>query len=275
VASSLESLDSFAYLNGEWKTAARPAAIAPGDVRVLTWNVWFGGHMFDERCAALLVDLERRTPDVIALQEVTRELLADLVAAPWVRRGYQLSDLELWQTYDVVLLSRIPIRRLSALSLPTRMGRRLLVAELASGLAVGTVHLESMKESIQPRATQLRLIQPYLRGLGDDAVLVGDMNFKPDDTVEQAALEPEFVDIWPLLRPDEPGYTADSQINRMRFSLKPALSRKRIDRVFLRSTRWRPTAIELVGTEPIDADGTFTSDHFGLEVMLSPSPTRM
>lgn len=264
----VDELDVHAFVGGEWEKAPRAAKTEPTDVRVLTWNVWFGGHMFEERRAALMVDLERRKPDVIALQEVTKELLADLTAAPWVRKAYQLSDVELWQTYDVVLLSRLPIRRLTALALPTRMGRRLLVAELANGLVVGTVHLESMKESIQPRATQLGLIQPYLASLGGDAVLVGDMNFKPDDPVEQAALDPEFVDVWPALRWDDPGYTADSKINRMRFSLKPAMSRKRIDRVFLRSTRWQASAIELVGTEPIDADGTFTSDHFGLECSL-------
>ena len=267
---SPDPLESFAYIGGEWKSAARTGGIDPADVRVLTWNVWFGGHMFEERRAALLVELERRKPDVIALQEVTAELLADLTAAPWVRRGYHLSDVELWQTYDVMLLSRVPIRRLTALSLPTLMGRRLLVAELANGLAVGTVHLESMKQSVHPRATQLRLIQPYLAGLGDDSALVGDMNFQPEDAVETAALDPEFLDVWPALRPDDPGYTADSKINRMRFSLKPALSRKRIDRVFLRSKRWQATSIELVGTEPIDIDGTFTSDHFGLECTLTP-----
>jgi len=259
------------FVGGEWTRDARvprPSPSAPTDVRLLTWNVWFGGHMFDERRAALMADLERRRPDVIALQEVTADLLSDLVNARWVRAEYQLTDVELFQTYDVVVLSRLPIRRVTELLLPTRMGRRLVVAELACGLSVGTVHLESMKESVHPRATQLGLIQPFLAKLGD-AVLAGDMNFKPDDPIETAAVDPTFVDVWPVLRPDDPGYTADSQINRMRFSLKPALSRKRIDRVFLHSTRWRPAAIELVGTEPIDADGTFTSDHFGLECTLS------
>jgi tyrosyl-DNA phosphodiesterase 2 len=259
----------FVLVNGEWKEAPRAAAEQPVGLRVLTWNTWFGDHMFDERRAALLVELERRKPDVIALQEVTPDLLSALADAPWVRNAYQLSEVELWQRYDIALLSRQPIRRLTALELPTQMGRRLLVAELACGLAVGTVHLESMKESITARATQLKLIQPYLAGLADDAVLAGDMNFKPDDEIETATLDRELVDVWPLLHPDDPGYTADSAQNPMRYALKPKLSRKRIDRVFVRGTRWRPTAIELVGTSPIDDDGTFISDHFGLEVTLA------
>jgi tyrosyl-DNA phosphodiesterase 2 len=264
-----ESLQPYAFAGGEWSAAKRPAASAPVDVRLLTWNVWFGGHMFEERCAALLADLERRKPDVIALQEVTPDLLGMLVDAPWVTRGYQLSDLQLWQGYDVLILSRLPIKQLSTLELPTRMGRKLLIAELACGLTIATIHLESMKESIAARETQLRLIQPHLAALSKDVALAGDMNFQPSDAIETAALDPSFVDVWPALHPDDPGYTADSEKNPMRFALKPKLSRKRIDRVFVRSARWRPTAIELVGTAPIDIDQTFTSDHFGLEVTLT------
>src|SRR5262249_9047735 len=122
--------------------------------------------------------------------------------------------------------------------------------------------------SIHPRATQLRLIQPHLAQHGA-AVLCGDMNFQPADPVETAAIDPAFVDVWPLLRAEDPGYTADSQINKMRYALKPAMSRKRIDRVFVPGTRWKPTAIELVGTEPIDGEGNFTSDHFGLSCTLA------
>ncbi len=264
----LEPLEAFTWVAGEWKTAARAPASAPVDVRVLTWNVWFGGHMFEERRAALLAELERRKPDVICLQEVTKELLDVLLETRWVRNAYTVSELELFQTYDVAILSRLPVRRFSTLSLPTQMGRRLLVAELGCGLSIGTIHLESMKQSTQPRATQLRLIQPTLAALGD-AALCGDMNFQPSDPIETAALDPAFVDVWPAIRADDPGYTADSQINRMRFSLKPAMSRKRIDRVFLHGARWKPTEIELVGTEPIDIDGTFTSDHFGLACTLT------
>lgn len=231
---------------------------------VLTWNVWFGGHMWPERTIALIDELARRRPDVIALQEVTPELLAMLHEVPWLARDYSFSDDALVQGYDVVVLSRQPVRTWSRLDLPTTMGRNLRICELANGLIVATVHLESMKESVAARAEQLRIALPHLAALGDDVVLVGDMNFKPDDEVESAALDPSFVDVWPALHPDDPGYTADSLLNQMRFALKPAASRKRIDRVFARVRSWQPTAIELVGTQPIDIAGTFTSDHFGL-----------
>lgn len=241
----------------------------PEPLRVLTWNVWFGAHMFEERCAALLAELHRRQPHVIALQEVTEPLLAMLVDSPWVRARYRLSEDALRQRYDVVVLSRLPVTAFDAVELPTTMGRRLLVAELANGLVVATVHLESMKESTLARAEQLRLIQPYLASRCADVLLVGDMNFKPDDALETQTLDASFVDLWPALRPDDPGYTADTHVNTMRYQLKPSHSRKRIDRAFLRSARWQASAIELVGTAAFDIDGTFVSDHFGLEVTLT------
>lgn len=263
----------YVLVDGAWRPAPVAAAVAPHDVRVLTWNTWFGEHRFAARTAALLRELDARRPDVICLQEVTQPLLDALLDEPWVRHGYQLTDVVLDQRYDVVVLSRLPVAAVRALALPTQMGRRLRVVELACGLTVATVHLESKRESIAPRAAQLRVIQPYLAALAADAVLVGDMNFKPDDEVETGALDPSFVDAWPALRPDDPGYTADSELNLMRLATKPTPpSRKRIDRVFVRATRWRPAAIELVGTAPIDDDATFVSDHFGLEASLRAPP---
>ena len=51
--------------------------------------------------------------------------------------------------------------------------------------------------------------------------------------------------------------------------IKGTPSRKRIDRVFLRSSHWTPRSIEILGTKPIHPDGTFISDHFGLEAVLT------
>jgi tyrosyl-DNA phosphodiesterase 2 len=224
--------------------------------------------MFEERRDAVLAELRRREPDVIALQEVTPELLAAIFEEPWVRAAYQVSELEVLG-YDVLLLSRIPILRMVTVPLPTEMGRRLLVAELSCGLHVATIHLESTRECADRRATQLRMIQPYLAAASDDVVLVGDFNFEPGDPVETAALDESFVDTWPALRPDERGYTIDSVINTMRAQVTSTPSRKRIDRVFTRSKHWGATSIELVGTTPIDIDGTFSSDHFGLEATFT------
>jgi endonuclease/exonuclease/phosphatase family metal-dependent hydrolase len=239
---------------------------APCDLRIVTWNVWFGGHRFDERRRALLAELGRRRPDVIALQEVTYPLLRAIFDEPWVRDEYQVSDLDVIG-YDVVVLARATIRRMRTLALPTEMGRRLAVARLACGLDVATVHLESTSMCARERAEQLAIIQPSLAAASEDVVLVGDMNFEPGAPRETAVLDPSFADVWPELHPGDPGYSIDTERNAMR-SMTGHAAQKRIDRVFLRSRRWRAEAIELVGTEPIDLEGTFISDHFGLEVSL-------
>jgi tyrosyl-DNA phosphodiesterase 2 len=233
-------------------------------VRVLTWNVWFGAHMFEERSRALIRELERRRPDVIALQEVTPPLLRRLERDT---AGYTLHGADTPMAYDVLLMTRVPVTATRALELPSQMGRRLLVAELANGLVVATVHLESTAPYFEERAAQLAIIGPALIAAGDDTCFVGDMNFDDTATLEPATLDRSFTDVWPALRRGEPGFTVDSVTNTMRTEFV-GKARKRIDRVFVRGTRWKPTKIELVGTTPIDEEGTFTSDHFGLAVEL-------
>ena len=101
------------------------------------------------------------------------------------------------------------------------------------------MHLESTREEASNRATQLRILQPALAQRYDDVVVVGDMNFQPDDPVENAVLDPSYLDVWPAMHREDPGYTVDTDVNTMRLAVKSTPTRKRIDRVFLRSHRWR------------------------------------
>jgi len=239
------------------------------ELRVATWNVWFGPYQFVRRGEALLAELARQQADVIALQEVTPELLAIIERAAWVRDAYAFSDRAV-VGYDVLLLSRREVGSFAMVELPTMMGRRLLVAELACGLTVATVHLESLRDRASWRATQLGIILPWLAESYPDALLVGDMNFGDDDAIESEAIaaDPQLIDVWPALHPGDAGYTIDSDVNGMRLAASGIPAHKRLDRVFLRAQRWRATAIERLGTEAIDDVGTFISDHFGLLTTL-------
>jgi endonuclease/exonuclease/phosphatase family metal-dependent hydrolase len=279
MAPTRDFLPWFAFRGGSWGIArtadgAPPAAPSPPrPLTLLTWNVWFARHRFKERATALLDELRWRAPDVVALQEVTPELLRLLCADPTVRASYQLSDRDgsTYQGYGVMLLSRVPLRSLWMMRLPTQMGRRLLVGELAGGLTVATVHLESMPEYAPARAEQLRLILPELAAESPNVVLVGDMNFAPDAVQENAALDPSFIDAWSARHGDDPGYSVDGLRNPMGAADRGPLQ-QRIDRVFVRSTEWRAEEISLTGVAPFDGGGTFVSDHFGLEVLLTRSP---
>lgn len=251
----------------EWDVLDRVEPSTAVELRVLTWNIWFGGHMFEERRDALFAELARRRPDVVALQEVTPELLDVLLEQPWLRDGWQISSTALLQ-YDVLLLSRQPIRKLARIDLPSGMGRNLLYAELACGLTVATVHLESTRPEVDARVTQLGIIQPALLDRFPDVLFVGDMNFDAGALRETAALDPRFVDVWPALH-DAAGYSVDTDRNPMRRMVRDTPTHKRIDRMFLAGNRWRATSIELVGTTPIDGAETFVSDHFGLEATFA------
>src|SRR5262245_30933006 len=239
-------------------------------ISALTWNVWFGGHRFEERCTALVEEIGRADADLIALQEVTPEFLVPLTAAPWAK-AYELSDPEgeTLGDYGVLILSRLPMTRIQVRPLPTRMGRSLVLVDVnvdEAPLTFATVHLES-QEDADLRARQLADLFTVLARRPTDALLVGDFNFVEGAEPESSALDPAFADVWSTLHPGDPGYTVDSEINRMRYSVKEKVTRKRIDRVLVRG-RLSPAAIELVGARPVaDHDTLFPSDHFGLKAL--------
>src|SRR5262245_53768998 len=95
-------------------------------ITLATFNVWFGEHSFEARFLAMLALLEKRRPDVIALQEVTIPFLAGLRSTPWVRSQYIISDFMgttvAKASYGVALLSRLPVEAMELHDLPTRMG---------------------------------------------------------------------------------------------------------------------------------------------------------
>lgn len=257
------------WANGRWAFSQRlpRSAPVPVPVRVASWNVWFDDHRWAQRSAALLATLRQRDLDVIALQEVTPRLLDALLGAPWIRDDYQVSELEVIG-YDVIILSRLPMSRVATVPLPSAMGRRVIVAELTCGLEVATTHLESTRPMAAVRAEQLAIAFDELRAR-EDTVLVGDLNFDPGAPVETRVLDAEFVDVWPALRPSEPGYTADGIRNPMRAASSGEPRRERLDRMFARTRRWVPRRVELLGTEAIDDRPTYVSDHFGLEAELA------
>lgn len=87
------------------------------------------------------------------------------------------------------------------------------------------------------------------------------------------------VDVWDRLKPRDPGLTYDGKSNQM---LGPYNRlRKRLDRVYCKTCRYKLDSIKMVGTKPLPGV-TFTksykkgptllpvlpSDHFGLLAML-------
>ncbi len=241
-------------------------------LRVITWNVWFNEWKRELRQRALWSELAALDPDVVCLQEV----VPDHLDGPEIRalrdRGYWVSHHRIWE-YDVLIVSRRSVLISERVPLPSVMGRELLVVRLDTSpvLTVATVHLESTDEMTEFRCRQLAEIHAWL-AREDEVLLVGDMNFPAGERPEAACL-PGWCDAWQSLRPDDPGFTVDSEVNLMRSLVKPGHKRARIDRAFHRGTRWQIESIDRLGTKPVAVDATdpflFISDHFGLCVDLA------
>ena len=135
----------------------------------------------------------------------------------------------------------------------------------SQGAEMLTSHVNIGKKEARIQAVQI-LRDVGLRG-ADDAVFLGDFNFGDGWTPETGQLDPKFTDLCSSLRPSEPGYTWNIEVNPMAKSGPfPNEKSGRIDRILLRSEAWKPSKIEIVGQAPIsqDDESLFPSDHFGL-----------
>ncbi|MGO4443551.1 endonuclease/exonuclease/phosphatase family protein [Mycobacterium sp. 2YAF39] len=260
---------------GRWVDSDAARAVERDELTVATFNIWFDDYHAEQRYLAIADLLRERKPDVIVFQEVTPAALEIFLSRPWVRDEYLSASVAGDETgnYGMLMLSLVPIARAAYSRLPTRQSRGFLEAEVELGGArqiVCCVHLDSGKSSARLRAWQLRRIFRAMRK-ANDAVLMGDFNMR--DTENDRITAP-YCDVWPAVRPGDPGYTEDTTINHMRFDARNKKRHVRFDRVLLKGTRWRAANIELLGTRPIapELPRVFPSDHFGVECRLVKSP---
>lgn len=256
---------------GRWRGAEAEATDTTRDVlTVATFNVWFDEYHARRRYAAIADELERDTPDVMVFQEVTAPALDVLLARPWIRAEYRSAAVTGGRVgnYGMLILSRLPLEDVVYSRLPTAAARGLLTAGVevnGTPLTVGCVHLDSGKASARLRQRQLAAIFEATAG-ERDVVLLGDFNMRDHED----GIDPRYRDVWPSLRPDDPGYTEDTSINLMRLDSTQKERHVRFDRVLVKSDRWVPTDIELLGTAPISPTlpRVFPSDHFGIRCRL-------
>ncbi|MCP3143552.1 poly(A) polymerase [Pyxidicoccus xibeiensis] len=285
-------------------TRPRPS---PEQLTLVTFNVLFDLHdaeklATERRTPATLAQLQTLDADLIALQEVTAPFLQALLAEPWVREGYWLSEGPGAATvtpYGQVLLSRVPFATLCQ-RVFTR-DKRIIAARLAVAghpLWVATQHLTSnhAPSGGNARASQVRTLVEWARTLGTqaeegapDVVLAGDFNFGDGEPEADAFADAGFVDAWPTLRPGEGGETYDPALNALAATTTTSGRRQRLDRVLVCSPSGRLTAqaVELFGEAPLKGPpaptgaALFLSDHFGLRCVLrrgdvpqEPAPSR-
>jgi endonuclease/exonuclease/phosphatase family metal-dependent hydrolase len=225
----------------------------PNVLKILTWNVWFSEYKMKERMFALLTEaMLVHEADILCLQEVTNDFHGAMLQSKYISARYICSERDDVIDYDVKIWIKKGSKILNTwvIQVPSVQGRRCLVvdfvlptdveqctleectSETPRGLAVrvATVHLESLKHNRTLRAEQLGIILDALTSPSPASItmqqevggifLTGDFNFCSTWTEENDVLEkhPCVRDIWPLLHPDESGFTEDTTVNTMLMS---------------------------------------------------------
>ncbi|MFD0575424.1 RNA repair domain-containing protein [Dactylosporangium darangshiense] len=269
---------------GDWVPAGPPAPVHADVVQVATFNVLSDAYdrelTYPERRVPACVELlEGLGADVVALHEVTHELWAALLAAPWLRQGYCVSagpDPEIG--YGTTLIARWPltleVHRLSAYK------RLVLGHTVLNGRRTGFVaaHLTSdhTEGAEQRREHQLRVVAERLgRGDLDAAVVLTDLN-AGDEAAPAApiALGRGYVDAWRALHPHDAGFTFDPAVNPLAAVASRTGRAARLDRILVRGPL-TPVVAERFGDRPFASDGgaaLYVSDHFGVTALLQPEP---
>ncbi len=236
-------------------------------LRVVTWNLWWDEFESQQRLNAVIEILQSLEPDVIALQETTDQTSLELAR--------EFSDYHSWPPLSdrsgLLILSKETWSERGQRKLSGSQGRHLLWYR-TDDVLIATVHLESTRGKNRTHREQLqevfRCLKPYGR-----TVLLGDFNFAPGEP-EEAHLDPSFRDAWEQLRPDEPGFTEDTDLNAMRLLHSGKAKQVRYDRILYRGGL-DPTGVQLLGTAPLpDRPTVWPSDHFGLVCDLSLSEDR-
>ena len=263
----------FDVTSNRWVPAgrARPVGADRDELVLTTFNIWFSEFHARERWRAIAHLLSRNPPDVMVFQEVTPEALALFLEQPWIRVRYRCASVtgRAVGNYGLLLLSRLPLDRVTYTRLPTRLQRGFLTAESTIAgrpVVIAGIHLESGKAAARLRERQLGRAFAALRR-AESAVVLGDFNMRDS---ENGIITRPFRDVWPVLRPHDDGYTEDTSINLMRYDSKNKHRHVRFDRVLVKGDRWAPADIELLGTEPLSEDlpRVFPSDHFGVRCRL-------
>lgn len=243
-------------------------------LRLLTWNLWFQDYLQIERLLAVLSYVEPLNPQVIAMQELTpvadaffddRSLpfSASFKSVPFKLPGRQ------W--YWEGLYTRLKIGSQSGRFeyAESDMGRGLTLLDAPSfDLVVGCTHLESENEHPTRRRQFAQAIEQLDAFGASNKVLMGDMNTRQGDRLDDL-LPSGWVDAWPTLHPDKPGYTRDPARNVFTSKGKA----QRLDRIYCKCRDFQPSAMKIIGDDVLTTEHGepfMPSDHFGVLLELKP-----
>ena len=239
-------------------------------LRIVTYNVLANPKYGKQRIPRLMSLLKHSRADVIALQEVSWWFLRLLRREKWAYR-YNWLPSQYMKTAPsgLMILSKLPVRKVIYQKIPSQMRRGVLIALLQINqrtMALANVHLESMLADGPIRTRQIAKILPLIKNT-DDAVFIGDFNFGEKEA-ENKLIPKTYIDSWRKLYPQKKGFTWNIELSEMarKGSFLNEKSR-RLDRIFIRSAVWHPQSAHIIGKKPVIPRNKeiFPSDHFGLQ----------
>jgi len=266
---------------------ASPTMATSGELTVLTYNLLFDLYEPEKlatevRVPALLAHIREANADLLALVEVTPNLLEPILADGFIRANYWVSELPEGPTiapYGQVILARAPMQ---VHVYPVRGHKRFLAAEVCLGglsLLAVAVHLTSNRaeQAQATRAEEFATLCTWLEGLPAQAatLVAGDFNVDANE-LDQTFADTGFVDLWPAVYPDDPGFTFDPNLNTLAAFSSRTQRPRRLDRWLIRDPAGHLTPIDVarVGTQPLPETvpgairPLYPSDHYGLWGLL-------
>ncbi|MCJ0874528.1 poly(A) polymerase [Streptomyces sp. AP-93] len=270
---------------GAWRAAPEGGtrALKPSRVRLLTWNTLWDRYDAPRIATArrrplLLADLAAADADVIALQEVERELLGMLLAEPWVRDGYTVAADPRGRDVaesGLLVLSRLPVREAGVHVLGPHKAVVAVTVDTAGGpLVVAATHLTSdhTERGADRRTAELTRLSEGLSAIeAADVALLGDFNDGRSGAGGPAAVL-GLRDVWTEVHGAQDGTpTFDPVANPLAAVGSLSGRAARLDRILLRSAGVRVARAALRG-DSAPADGLFISDHYGVEATLDFDP---
>lgn len=277
--------------SGQWEQANNVASVTAqsekdvvSPLNVLTYNIWGAPQdknsplfNFEKRKEAILDILTTENPDVICLQEVSKEWAEAILSNQFIRDHYFSTDPDSGRMVSYfglsqMTLSKFPITSSTVYGLPGYEIYSLLSTQIqynGKNVCINNVHLHSGAEYSAFRIAQLKTIQNIIsKNDADLNILAGDFNFGDGPQwSENQHIPNDFQDIWKKTHKRDPGFTEDTNINKMRFNFKKKIKQERFDRILLKDKKSLCKAFDIkkLGTKPIDGAGeTWPSDHFGL-----------
>jgi beta-glucosidase len=238
---------------------------------IVTLNLYHDKDDWPRRRVQIVETLRALQPDAIALQEVLQhdtlpnqaEWLATQLDYDW--HFVSVDPPGAVRRYGNALLTRLPVLARDEMKLHPYEDSRtvaLLRVELqGKPVNLYATHLHHTGHGGAMRAQQLDDVMAFIARTGDGfpSVVAGDFNAAAD-APELTALHADFVDTYGYIHP---GADARSSSTLNLHYFEPG----RIDHVFHQRNAFKPVAAQII-LDHADADGTWPSDHYGLQVEL-------